>query len=96
MTHPGTRMVRIINDRGIHRIHMRACHMAQRGGAQDWPHGNGRSGRQLAIDAARLGFRPCRVCRPFPKPDPEQLPGYVRPGRVVVECGRVLGEVSGT
>lgn len=90
-----TRMVCVVSDRGVRRIHMRACHMAQRGGAQDWPHGEQRSGEQLAIDAARMGVRPCRMCRPFPKPDPRGMPDYRPPPRVV-ERGHVVGEVSGT
>lgn len=83
-----TRLVSLINNRGITMIHRRACHMAQRGRATEWPHGDQRTGTQLAIDSARLGFRPCRRCRPFPQPDPTRMPGYVRP-TAVIATGRV-------
>lgn len=86
-----TRMVSITTPRCT-RIHMRSCHMAQRGRAQDWPPGDTRHRTQLAIDAARLGFRPCRRCRPFPNPDPALMPGYERP--VGITLGRAEAQIG--
>lgn len=90
-------LVRIVNQRGVGMIHRRECYAARRTGstAVDFPQGDDRTDAQLAIDAAKLGFRPCRQCRPFPMPDPALMPGYERPGPLPSTWPVAAGSVSG-